>query len=100
MLLVAPHPVPVLAGEGAEEEVVADGQAAEDPTSLRDVPDTQAHYLVRGNVGDVFPPESDPAFCRRSEPGNGSERRGLPCPVAAAQGDDFHLLDVQRYGME
>src|SRR2546426_8718540 len=40
MFLVPPNSLPVLAGEGAEEQVVADGQAAEDPAPLRHVPDS------------------------------------------------------------
>src|SRR2546421_7601243 len=96
MFLVPPNSLPVLAGEGAEEQVVADGQAAEDPAPLRHVPDSQPHDLVRGDVGDVFPAKPYLTLCRRSQAGNGSERCRLTRPVAADQGDDFAFVDMQR----
>src|SRR5207244_13375920 len=92
MFLVPPNSLPVLAGEGAEEQVVADGQAAEDPAPLRHVPDSQPHDLVRGDVGDVFPAKPNLTLCRRSQAGNGSERCRLTRPVAADQGDDFAFV--------
>ena len=100
MFLVATDPVSVFAAVGAEDQVVAHAHAVEDPSPLGDVTDPEPDDLGGGEVGDVLAAQPHLSPRRRRQPGDGSKGRRFPGAVAADEGHDLSLLDVQGHALE
>ena len=69
-----------------EEEVVADGEVAEQQRGLVGAPQAPADALVGRQVGDVLAEEEDAAGRGRKVPGDRVEERGLAGAVGAEDG--------------
>ncbi|MPM96471.1 hypothetical protein SDC9_143634 [bioreactor metagenome] len=83
--------------EAAHLEVFLDGQILEHASAFRRDGDAAAHDVVGGHLGDVFALEHDLAAACARVAADGHQERGLARAVAANQGDDFALVDVQAH---
>src|SRR2546429_3210307 len=79
------------------QEILLDGELAEDRRLLREVADAHAAALVHGQTRDLFSLEEDPAAVGRQEAHHHVERRRLARAVRAQQADDLSALDVERH---
>src|SRR5207245_2310488 len=79
------------------QEILLDGELAEDRRLLREVADAHAAAPVHGQTRDLFSLEEDAAAVGRQEAHHHVERRRLPGAVRAQQADDLSTLDVERH---
>src|SRR3972149_3256288 len=79
------------------QQVLLDGELAEDRGLLREVADAHPAALVHGQARDLLTLEEDPAALRRQQADHHVEGRGLPRPVGAEQAHDLTTLDVERH---
>ena len=76
------------------EDVLADGELAEDGLLLRQVAHAEARALIHRLVGGVVAVEEDLAAVRPHEADDHVERGGLARAVGAEQPDDLALADL------
>ena len=84
----------------SQDEVLADGQAAEDAPTFRAVADPEGHDPVGGGAADFGALEGDRTLRRAEQPGDRSERRRLARAVRADKRDELALADAQRHAPE
>src|ERR1700704_1585994 len=72
----------------------------EDAPPFGNMADAEPHDLVRWEARDVLASQPNLSLRRRRQPGDRSKRGGLAGPVAADEGHDLSLLDVQRHALE
>jgi hypothetical protein len=88
---------PRLRADGrGEEEVLFDGEASVDATVVRNVAEATAGALVGREAGDVGTLEENLAASLLVEAHEGAQGGGLAGAVAADEGDDLALVDVER----
>ena len=84
---------PGIQAVGAEQQVVQDGQAAEQPPAFRD----HGNFFLDDVIGwcpvDGAALQDNLPFFRMQEPGNGFDDGGLPGAVRADEADDFAFVD-------
>ena len=80
----------------ADPEVLGHRQVREDPRVLWRVPHSGEGPLVRGQTGDIPPPEGHPSAPDRQEAHHAVDGGGLAGPVAPEQGHRFARRHPQR----
>ena len=76
-----------------DEEVLEDGEAADEADVLEGAADAADRALVGPQVGHVLAADADVARGRRVEAGHAVEERGLAGAVGADEADDLVLVD-------
>src|SRR3989304_2371280 len=71
------------------QQVLLDGELAEDRGLLREGADAHPAALVHGQARDLLALDEDPAALRRQQADHHVEGRGLPRPVGAEQAHDL-----------
>ena len=94
--------VPVLAGAGApaqaaQHQVLGNAHAGEQAAPLGHVADAEAGDLRRAQADKVAPAVLDGPAGRRRGADDALEQRRFAGPVAAQQGDDLPLVQVERH---
>ena len=75
--------------------VLANGEPAEQPHGLEGPGDSRASHAMRRAAADHGAVRDDPTRCRRKQPGDDVDQRGLPRPIGADQADDLTLIELQ-----
>ena len=83
------------AGAGGGGEVLLDGERREAAAALGDEADAEAGDAVDGEAAGGVAGEGDRAVARAEERGDGADGGGLAHAVAAHEGDDLALGDVE-----
>src|SRR5690606_17763677 len=84
-----------VAPQGAEAEVLLDGELDDDAAAFGDERQAAPHPVFGGKPAEFVAVEEDAAAAKRHEAGEGAQERGLSGAVGAQEGDDGAVGDLE-----